>query len=341
MRKVNEENERIKRKYLQYLRAARRKDEATIDKAADSILHYEANTNYAPFKKFRIEQAVRYRDKLDAETNKRTGKPLAKATVSARLANIKAFFFWLADQAGYKSRIRHSDADYFNMDAKGQRVAHAVRERPYPSLEMVRYAFSQMPVTTEIEKRNAALFAFLMISGARDGATASLRLKHINLIDGCVFQDARDVKTKNAKTFTTYFMPVDEAFTDCFCTWVQYLRCEKLFGPDDPLFPPPEMEVRDGKFTVVGLKREIYQNANAIRNMVRVAFENAGLPTFAPHSFRKTLTIWADSQYPTREAFKAFSQNIGHESVVTTVSAYCPVSTERQGELIKEPKQPA
>jgi hypothetical protein len=43
--------------------------------------------------------------------------------------------------------------------------------------------------------------------------------------------------------------------------------------------------------------------------------------------------------YPAREAFKAFSQNIGHSSVITTVSAYCPVSTERQGELIKNPQK--
>ncbi len=340
MRKVNEENERIKRKYLQYSKSAQRKDEATIDKDERAILHFESSTNYAPFKKFRIEQAIRYRDKLDTEKNKKTGKPLAKATIAKRLASIKAFIFWLADQPGYKSRIRYSDADYFNMDAKGQRVAHAVRERPYPSLEMVRHTFNLMPTTTDIERRNAAIFAFLMVSGARDGAAASLRLKHINLVDGYVFQDARQVRTKNSKTFTTYFMPVDPIYTECFCTWVQYLQSELLFGPDDPLFPPPEMGVEDGQFTVVGLKRETYQNANALRTVVKQAFENAGLPTFAPHSFRKTLTKWADTHYPTREAFKAFSQNIGHESVVTTVSAYCSVSTERQGELIKAPKHP-
>lgn len=96
--------------------------------------------------------------------------------------------------------------------------------------------------------------------------------------------------------------------------------------------------MRKGQFAVIGLKRETYQNANTIRKAIKSAFENAGLPVFAPHSFRKTLTKWADQHYPRREAFKAFSQNIGHESVVTTVSAYCPVSTERQGELIKEPK---
>ncbi|WP_417270190.1 hypothetical protein [Celeribacter sp.] len=68
---------------------------------------------------------------------------------------------------------------------------------------------SYKPEVTEINRCNKALFAFLMLTGARDGAVASLRLTKINLIDGCVHQGAREVKAKNAKTFTTYFLPHD------------------------------------------------------------------------------------------------------------------------------------
>jgi integrase/recombinase XerD len=60
-----------------------------------------------------------------------------------------------------------------------------------------------------LQRRDKALFAFLMLTGARDGAIASFRLKHIDLVQACVHQDARDVKTKFAKTFTTTFFPVD------------------------------------------------------------------------------------------------------------------------------------
>ncbi len=203
-------------------------------------------------------------------------------------------------------------------------------------MEMARHAFNYMPDVSGIERRNKALFAFFMLTGARDGAVASLRLKHINMIDGCVYQDARDVRTKNSKTFTTFFLPVDDAYLSCFKEWVEHLKQVKLFGPDDPLFPPAEMQVVDGAFKVVGLKRQIYKNANAIRQAIRDAFVRADLPAFTPHAFRKTLVKWADVYYPTREAFKAFSQNIGHTSVITTISAYCPVSTERQAELIKK-----
>lgn len=340
MRKLNEENERIKRRYLQYLKTAKRKDASTVLKAAEGILRFEASTGNACFKKFRIEQAIKFQDRLNEATNKTTGKPLSKSTIRSILSANRGFVFWLADQNGYKSRIRHSDADYFNMDAKGARIASAVRETPYPSMEMALHAFSYMPEITESDRRNKALFAFFMLTGARDGAVASLRLKHINMIDGCVYQDAREVKTKNSKTITTFFLPVDPEYLACFSDWITYLRKDKLFGPDDALFPPPLMGQIDGSFTVIGLQRQTYKNANAIRKAIKDAFTRADLPAFTPHAFRKSLVKWADIAYPTRQAFKAFSQNIGHSSVITTVSAYCPISTEQQGELIKRPKKP-
>jgi integrase len=339
MRKINEENERIKRKYFHYLRTAKRKDKASVVKAAQAIQRFEASIGFASFKTFKIEQVVRFRDKLDTEVNKATGKPLAKSTIASILAANKEFIFWLADKAGYKSRIGHSDAEYFNMDAKGQRIARTARDTPYPSLDMVRHTFDSMPSGTDVERRDKALLACLMITGARDGAIASLRLKHINIIDGYIFQDAREVRTKRSKTITTYFLPVDPTYTDYFIDWVRYLQKEKLFGPDDPVFPPLRIGHMDGEFAVLGFKRDIYSNANAIRKAIKEAFQTAGLPTFTPHAFRKTLVKWASDTYQSVESFKAFSQNIGHSSVVTAASAYMPISIERQGELIKNRKK--
>lgn len=265
MRKVNEENERIKRKYLKYLKTAKRRDAATVHKAADSIVRFEASTNYACFKRFRIEHVIKFREQFEEEISKSTGKPLSKSTITSVLSANKKFFFWLASQTGYKSRIRHSDADYFNMDAKGQRAASASRPKSYPSMEMVAHAFAQMPQETEVDHRNRAAFSLFMLTGIRDGAAASLRLKHVNLIDGYIFQDAREVKTKRSKTFTSYFLPVGDQYLDCFRAWVEHLTKTRLFGPDDPLFPPPAMGHMDGAFSVIGLKRETYKNANALR----------------------------------------------------------------------------
>jgi integrase len=272
---------------------------------------------------------------LESERNQRTGKPLSLATIDGTLRVVKAFFIWLAGQSGYKSRISYSDAEYFNLNAKDARVAHADRDIPYPTMEQCHHAFSMMPEVTDLNRRNKALFAFLMLTAARDGAIASLRLKRINLAQQCVYQDARDVKTKFSKTFTSWFMPVGQDYLVCFVDWVNYLRQDLLFGNDDALFPKPKVTSSNGAFAVMGLSRDIYSNASAIREVIKAAFVNAGLPAFAPHSFRKTLVKYGDQVCKTREQFKAWSQNMGHDSVVTTLSAYCPVSSERQAELIR------
>ena len=104
-RKYHEENERIKRRYLQYLREAKRMDISTVDKAAEAILRFEQNNNFKPFKRFHIEQAIAFKSRLSNQKNARTGAPLSKATVDGTLRMVKAFIHWLAGQPGYKSRI--------------------------------------------------------------------------------------------------------------------------------------------------------------------------------------------------------------------------------------------
>ncbi|WP_246156521.1 tyrosine-type recombinase/integrase [Aquicoccus porphyridii] len=308
---------------------------ATVDKAAYAILRFERSTGFKPFKRFHIEQAVAFKHRLSSEKSARTGAPLAKATVDSTLRMVKAFIHWLAGQPGYKSRIAYADAEYFNLNAKDARIAHTARETLYPTPEQCRHAFAQMPSATPLQRRDKALFAFLMLTGARDGAVASMRLKHINLVQGCVNQDARDVNTKFAKTFITWFFPVDDAYLQTFSDWMDYLRQDELFGPNDALFPKPKMGLKDGAFAALGLSRDTYSNAGKLRAVIKDAFTSSGLSPYAPHSFRKMLGLLANDHCKTPEQFKAWSMNLGHESIAITLSAYCPVSPSRQGELIR------
>jgi integrase len=57
----------------------------------------------------------------------------------------------------------------------------------------------------QIERRDRALVAFTALTGARAGAIASLKLKHVDIDQGRVDQDARQVKTKFSKSFITWF----------------------------------------------------------------------------------------------------------------------------------------
>jgi integrase/recombinase XerD len=72
-------------------------------------------------------------------------------------------------------------------------------------------------------------------------------------------------------------------------------------------------------------------------------FTNAGLPYANPHSFRNTLAQLAYELRLGPEEFKVWSQNLGHESVLTTFSSYGEVSPYRQAEIMRElagPKRP-
>ena len=75
--------------------------------------------------------------------------------------------------------------------------------------------------------------------------------------------------------------------------------------------------------------------AGPIRTIFREAFAAAGLPYFNPHSFRDTLVQLGAQICPTIEAFKAWSQNLGHERVMATLTNYGTVEPHRQAELIR------
>ena len=118
--------------------------------------------------------------------------------------------------------------------------------------------------------------------------------------------------------------------------WVRFLREEKLWGNDDPLFPATHIaRGTTCQFEVVGLERKHWSTATPIRTIFREAFERAGLPYFHPHSLRKTLARLGEQVCQSPEDFKAWSQNLGHEQVLTTFMSYGKVSTERQGEIIR------
>jgi integrase len=193
-----------------------------------------------------------------------------------------------------------------------------------------------MAAVSDIHLRNRALVAFTWLTGVRDGALASLKVKHVNIAEGRLNQDPREVKTKNSKAQITTFFPVGGSARQIVEHWVEFLTKERLWGHDDPLFPATLVEHGpDRQFQAGGLARKHWSNASAIRAIFREAFEAAGLPAFNPHSFRHALAMMGERTCKTPEDFKAWSQNLGHEQVLTTFASYGEVAPHRQAEIIK------
>ncbi|GJL75567.1 site-specific integrase [Nitrosomonas sp.] len=341
MTKYNTDNERIKRKYFAYLKEAMRNSEMTIDAAAKALARFENHTKHKTFKAFHYEQAIAFKNHLAAQKAQRSGEKLSKATLHATLTQLKRFFQWLVWQPGYKSCLQYSDAEYFNLSDKDTRIATAQREQKGPTLEQIKFVIDTMPNETDIEKRNRALIAFTLLTGARDGAIASMKLKHIDLIEKCVNQDAREVNTKFSKTFATFFFPVGDEIRSIVEDWITHLREVKLWSHADPLFPATRVALGSSmQFAADGLDRKNWSNATPIRTIFRNAFINAGLPYFNPHSFRNTLVRLGQKVCQTPEQYKAWSQNLGHEKVLTTYLNYGQIECCIQGEIIRELANP-
>ena len=121
-----------------------------------------------------------------------------------------------------------------------------------------------------------------------------------------------------------------------FEDWIRYLTEVKLWGLDEPLFPATKViNGRDHAFEAGGLDSRHWTNASPIRAIFKTAFSKAGLPYFPPHSFRKTLVRLGQEVCIGPEDFKIWSQNLGHEEVLTTFRSYGQVEPERQAKVIK------
>lgn len=333
MRKFNAENERLKRRYEQYLREAKGQDEKSIDKARAALVKFESCTNFKPFKAFHIEYARKFKDTLARAKNAR-GKHLSLTTIDATLRLVKGFFHWLAGQQGFKKVVSYADVEYFNNNRNNARAAHAQGPVHFPSQQAAYHAFQAMESRTDLERRDKAIFAFLMMTGARVGAVSSLRLKHINLVDGYVFQDGREVRTKGGKTIKTWFFPMHPDYLANFTLWVNYLRKDKMFGQEDALFPKPERRLVRGRFVFDRLSRDLYADGAKVSEVFRTAFAQVQMHPYGAHSVRKTLGQELSDRNLPLAAQKAWSQNMGHDDLRTTIGSYLPVSDLEQGRLI-------
>jgi integrase len=337
MPKLNPLNERIKRDYARHLKAAQGKSAVTVDAALKAIARFEDGTGARDFKTFRREQAVAFKDRLASTTASRSGEVLTASTQAATLAALKDFFRGLAWQPGFKSKIHVPDIEYLNPSNKSAAVAKAVKLRDFPSLDQVRAAIAIMPIDTVVGRRNRALMALAILTGIRDRALVSLSLRHIDMSKAppLVRQEPDRVETKFAKNISTYFFPIGDDFRQIVSEWVEELQTRLLFGPNDPLFPRTKIaQDGDRSFCVAGVESFHWADASPVRAIYKEAFIRAGLPYFPPHSFRHTLGHLMQTMCRTPEQIRAWSQNLGHENIATTLTSYGKINPRRQGAVI-------
>jgi site-specific recombinase XerD len=332
---ANALNEKTKRRYFTILRGAKGYSESTIA-AIERALHlFEQSTDFQDFKTFSERQATRFKSWLGERTNR--GRKLSTTSQYHHLRHVRAFFAWLSTQPGFRSRINLDAVSFLTLDRRSQKEALAVKPRKFPSLEQVRSLVASITIETEMDRRDQALISFMLLTGMRYTALCSLPVGCLDVENQIVYQDPRQgVRTKNGKAITTLILPFDDTMVTTIRDWVTYLSEVKEFSPTDPLFPRTRVaQAQDGTtFEAKDLAPVFWKGGGSIRNILKARSEAAGLPYFNPHSFRHAHVHIALRCCRTPEEFKALSQNIGHEQVMTTLSSYGTLDDHRISDVL-------
>lgn len=325
----NPKNDRCRLAYQTHLRHAKGLSEKSIDAALAALTEFEVFTRHRDFRLLHREQIIGFKDHLMNRASRADGQPLSASTIIHTLGHCRAFFVWLVEQSGYRS-MNATEVDYLAPLRREVMLARTLPPKPVPTPDEVRRILSTIPRETLHARRDRAIVAFMYLTGIRVNAVASLRLKHLDMVSRTVFQDAGVVRVKFSKSQVTSFFPVGNDIEQIVVDWALEL-CQRGYSPDDPLFP------KNGDLTESGdggLGGGCWSNSAPIRQIFKRAFEDAGISYHTPHAFRKTLTRLALEMCDTMEEHWAWSLNLGHNSLNTTLQHYGVPSDERRRQVL-------
>lgn len=314
----NHSNIALRRDFQIYLKQAEGFREKTIIAALRHIAQFDAFTSPQSYSAITCDTIIAFKEHLEAKLSLSTSDQRSPSTVLHTLLDLKKFYDWLEAHAGIKT-VASGLSKYFSPSRNLQALADAPGKDGFvPTPVQVLTIVLTMPHENFIQRRDRALLAFLLLSGARISAALSLQLRHIDLENRTVFQDARIVKTKNAKTMHTAWFPVGVEIEGIFTSWVKELH-DSASTNSAPLFPraidPIRHKARPDEVLPL-------MDQGTVRKIIKRACTAVELPYFNPHALRKTLALMGDDVCKNTKQRKAWSQNLGHENIATTDQYY-------------------
>lgn len=335
MTETNPKNERLKLAWIEELEIT--KADTTIDQRLAALGQFEALTDHADFTKLD-------RTRVDLYLSELRKTKTSFRTKAAKVRHVRAFYDWMIMDERIKPKTARKAILALRLKDKEARAGRAQRTVKFPTLEEVEDTIRSMPKATSIDLRNRAILAFTALSGARDGAIISMRVKHVRWAAREVEQHPDEVDTKASKMIQSWFFPVGDFIESEVKRYLDHLNDDLCFRPDDPLFPAPQMgQDQADQFCAVGLSKQRWASAQPMRNIFKTAFTANGLRYYNPHSFRNMLMAMAYERKLDPEALKAWSQNLGHENLDTSFNSYGRLdgNTQRRAMLALSRLQPA
>ena len=334
-------NERIKRRYFEYVKGPKGFSPKTVKCYENAIWLWEDFSNHADFASFNQTSAKGFNGLIKAKKKARSEETVGLSYCYDMLRYLKDFFEWLSKQAGYKSKINQTAIDFLNLSRAEVKIATQPKNVRYPSVDEVKTVIEHIKGKTEVELRDRAFISLLFLTGTRISAIISLRIKSFDATRLVIDQDPKQgVATKNSKRIVTALIPMSykEPVT-YFLEWFNHL-VGKGFKQNDPIFPATKVE--NGKentsyYNTGEVERTLWKSTTPARKVLKKRFEDAGIANYNPHSFRHMLVKEISKLPITEEQKKAVSQNFGHEHVGTTFGSYGygGIPEDKQIEIIK------
>ncbi len=320
-------NDRIVHAWQTY---AGRFETSTMRSHLRSIRLFEEISGGKPFDKVTPTDAAAFRDYLVqlGRTPKSQGG-LSSSSIRHHASQIRQFFAWLKLQDGYK-RLSGNIVLYLELPKASRAKTLPRQDREYLSIEQAEEMLQKLPDKTIAQRRDRAMIACAYCTGLRANALITLRLKHVDLVEKSVVQDATEMRAKNGKSYRAFFYARTQAFQDVFAEWIKEIT-RLGYGAEDAVFPDLKFLVgRVGSAGGVNPMRSIGALSNAFEFATKLVGRNC-----TPHSARHTLKALGDELCKTPKERKAWSLNLGHETEQVTETHYGKLSENERGNLMK------
>ena len=327
-------NDRTLHAWLQF---AGRWDSKTISAKLAAIREFEVFCDRKPFQKIAVEDATRFRDHLKSsvEATEETRKSIS--TVRHCASHLKSFFEWLVDQKGF-SGLNRSLPRNFDLPKKFEANGLGGVDRAVPSDEQAVAMVGGMATHTLKARRDRAMVAIAFLAALRADTVTSLRVKHVDILNCVIIQDAETSRTKNGKSLRINWFPVPSIFADVVQGWLKEL-VELGFTEEDALFPDErhlQQRTHSDQTQAVPVMNSTHAIAVAFRSASAVVGQR-----FSPHSAKHYIGALGLTLCKTVEEQAAWSANMGHEGMEITHRYYQKMTQSHVDDVFERFHQPA
>lgn len=301
--------------YLDYQEKVLQQSPKTIDRKWAHLRHLLNWADDVPFPNVRKHEPV-YPSFLLTARNDNQPTQLAPNTMSRACLEARSFFVWA--KLHRKSKYGSIPDNWIDTIRPGRakNVQSELTEREYFSLAEVRTLVAFSPKRL-IDQRDRAATAFLFLSGMRISAFVTLPIKCVDLESGVVEQlPSEGVETKNSKAAKTFLLPIDD-LVEVASQWHRYVKKNSPEGS----YWYPNLSTDGGDLKVDEIGSSESRRMSFSRGLKRLC-NRAGVEYKSPHKLRNGHGVFGVKQAKTVEEFKAFSQNMMHESMEITDRLY-------------------